>query len=196
MKAPKLTALCLASLVVLPALAVDDVIKSKGPVRERPPVFRAPGADPQTTTNPPATTGVLGSQVGANYSQGSVAGRSPLVTREQAQAVMARFKRGYAKLGAPRIVLSVNRELVDEGSGLSVTERREKRESYKADLTADPNAKPGAGQLGSNVTIVGNVAGESAAVPAKGSTERVTAENTYRREQPKPLALADKTGRR
>jgi hypothetical protein len=86
----------------------------------------------------------------------------------------------------------VNRELVDEVSGLKIAERREKRESLKTDLTADPNARGGTGQLGANVTIVGNVQGETGVVPGKGTTERVTAENTYRHEETKPSALADK----
>lgn len=192
MNASKFAMACLSSLMAFPVLAVDEVIKSKGPARERPPVFRAPGAEPQSATNSLSPSGFQGNQVGANYSQNVIAGRAPLVTREQAQSITDRFKRGYAKLGTPRIVISVNRELVDEGSGLTVAERKEKRESYKADLAADPNARAAAGQVGSNVTIVGNVATESTPVPGKGTTERVTAENTYRRETPKPIALADK----
>lgn len=41
------------------------------------------------------------------------AARGPLVSREQADTVIARFKSGYAKLGSPRLLLSVNRELLD-----------------------------------------------------------------------------------
>lgn len=193
MKASRFAAVWASCSVILPALAVDDVIKAKGPVRERPPVFRAPGAEALASTNSSVTSRVVSPNSGGDFSQQSLFGmRSALVSREQVQAVTERFKRGYAKLGNPRIVISVNRELVDETGGLTVAERREKREVFKADLTADPSVKPGTGQLGSNVTIVGNVAGDAGTIPSKGTTERVTAENTYRREAAKPVELADK----
>src|SRR4051794_14396701 len=44
-----------------------------------------------------------------------------LVAPEQAQAIIDRFKIAYAKLGNPRLLIYVNRELVTEHSGLKLT---------------------------------------------------------------------------
>ncbi len=52
-------------------------------------------------------------------------GPTALVTPEQAQATINRFKDAYPKLGSPRLLIYVNRELVNEHSGMQLTGRTE-----------------------------------------------------------------------
>src|ERR1043165_8708588 len=59
------------------------------------------------------------------YDQKPIAARPPLVAPEQAQAIIDHFRESYAKLGRPRTLIFINRELVDEQSGLKLTHRKE-----------------------------------------------------------------------
>lgn len=72
------------------------------------------------------------------YDQKPMGGRLPLVTPEQAQAVITRFKDSYAKAGSPRVLIYVNRELVDENSGLKLSARTEQIEATRSGDAADP----------------------------------------------------------
>ena len=63
------------------------------------------------------------------YDQKPLAGRPALVTPEQAQSIINRFKAAYPKLGSPRFLIYVNRELVDEQSGMKLIHRDEHLES-------------------------------------------------------------------
>ncbi|HYG22728.1 MAG TPA: hypothetical protein VEH04_08105 [Verrucomicrobiae bacterium] len=65
------------------------------------------------------------------YDQRPLGGRAPLVQQEQAQATIDRFKEGYAKLGSPRMLIYVNRELVDEQGGLKLIRREEQTETIR-----------------------------------------------------------------
>jgi hypothetical protein len=121
------------------------------------------------------------------YEQRLLAGRSPLVTPEQAQTIINRFKEAYPKMGNPRILLYINRELVDEESGLKLSARSEQVESVRGDakLRADDKAagnRPAATNSGS--------AQAASAVP--GNSDRVTAKNTYRIRDRKQPVLADR----
>jgi hypothetical protein len=115
-----------------------------------------------------------------------------LVSPEKAKQVVDDFRATVAK-DKPRYLIYVNRELVDEFSGLRVTGRKERTESVqgetKSSFETDPNApKPAAPAGGNaetqiNVNIGNSTSGDTATTPGKGSAEgrgtRVTAENTY-----------------
>jgi hypothetical protein len=75
------------------------------------------------------------------------------VSPEQARTIVDRFKAGYPKLAAPRMLIYVNRELVDDSTGLQLAGRTENVETLKTDLT--PPGSSAAGPLGQNVTVVG-----------------------------------------
>jgi len=114
------------------------------------PVTPAPSAQP-----PPSQVYV--------YDQKPIAGRPVLVTPEQAQTIIDRFKAAYPKLGSPRLLIYVNRDLVDEQSGMKLIRRSERVESTRR--SGGTNA---------------------------GSTVRSVADNTYRADgQPQPT-LADR----
>lgn len=137
------------------------------------------------------------------YDQKPVGGRPVLIAPETAQALITRFKTNYTKLGSPRLVVYVNRELVDESSGVKLAERKERVQSntteVKSEYKADPNAPQAAATTipsASNVTIVGDVGGNRHNVPGSGNvntrTEKSTQENTYRNTEKPAATLADK----
>jgi hypothetical protein len=132
-----------------------------------------------------------------------------LVTPEQARAVIDRFKAAYAKLGSPRMLVYVNRELVDEQAGLKLVGRTEQTQSTRSQVNTefrvdphapkDTNAVKGSTSVtvGGNVTVVGDVKIDGVPItPGRGSisnrTDRVQNDNTYRVQERNPGALADK----
>lgn len=170
---------------------------------------------PETTTPPrldsvPVTTAptspVQSPEVYV-YDQKPMAGHQVLIAPEQAKALIERFKTNYAKLGNPRMVIYVNRDLVDEASGVRLSGRTEKIQSntteVKTEFKADPNApapqinnSPGIPPA-ANVTIVGDVSGRNPnRIPGSGNvntrTEKKTEENTYKSTDRNSGTLADK----
>jgi hypothetical protein len=136
------------------------------------------------------------------YEQKPVTGRPVLIAPETATALVGRFKTNYSKLGSPRMVIYVNRDLVDESSGVKLAERKERVQSNTTEVNseykADVNAPATSTQIpqASNVTIVGDVSGNRHNVPGSGNvntkTERSTQENTYRNTERTAATLADK----
>jgi hypothetical protein len=130
------------------------------------------------------------------YDQKPLPGQPVLVASEQAQAIIEKFKAAYAKLGNPRMLLYVNRELVDEKTGMKLVARTEKTESSrrKIDSTVDASNR---GSNSVNINAGGNVTvnGSSADYPGKGkvtdTNERVSNENRYRIEE-RESKLADR----
>lgn len=161
------TALLAALAAGIPSVLADSRAKSPPPPPQKP-------APPIVTV--PANAGHEPAHY--TYDQRPLTGRAPLISPEQARTVIDRFKAGYPKIGGPRLVLFVNRELVDESSGLRLTGRRESTDSLKADLQGTSAASS---PLGQNVTVVGTVSagGAAAIAPLKGTQERVTGENTF-----------------
>ena len=66
------------------------------------------------------------------YEQKAYGGRAPLVSAEQGQQIIDRFKAAYPKMGNPRFLIYVNRELVNEASGLKPTSSQRRIESTKS----------------------------------------------------------------
>ena len=136
------------------------------------------------------------------YDQKPVAGRPVLIAPETATALIGRFKTNYTKLGSPRMVIYVNRDLIDEASGVKLAERKERVQrnstEVKSEYKADPNAPQTSAAIpsASNVTIVGDVGGNRNNVPGSGnvntSTEKTSQENTYRSTAKPAATLADK----
>ncbi|MEP6664276.1 MAG: hypothetical protein ABJC04_11500 [Verrucomicrobiota bacterium] len=128
------------------------------------------------------------------YDQKPIASQPILIAPEQAQAVVEKFKAAYVKLGSPRMLLYVNRELVDEKTGVKLIARTEKTESSrrKIDSTIDAqnqSSNPVTITAGGNVTVNGT----TATSPGKGkiseTNERASNENRYRiEERNSPLA--------
>lgn len=137
------------------------------------------------------------------YDQKPIGDRPVLVSPEQANSVIGRFKEAYPKLGNPRFLIYLNRELVDEKAGMKLAARTEKTttaqttvdSSFKVDPNAPANAQTQLPQ-GGNVTIVGDVKGNPNRTPGTGNvstkTERAAHENTYRNTDKNYGSLEDK----
>lgn len=176
--------LFLAASAAAPTFAAD---KPEPPV----PVKQAmPGYNPPPPETPETAQRVYGPA-------------GSLVAPEKAKQVIDSFRGAYDKLGKPRVLFFVNRELVDENGGLKLTGRTEKTESTlsekKSNYESDPNAKPAgaAAQTQVNVVVNGNTGGNEAANPhGKGSSEarttKVSGENTYTAGEKSTATLADK----
>ncbi len=114
-----------------------------------------------------ATTAAMPSG-GYVYEQKAYAGRSYLISPEQAQGIIEKFKGALAKANTQRFVVYVNRELVDDKSGLKLTSRREDTRTEKSSTSA-----------------AGKTDGGS-------TTETVKGENRYRVQESETPTLADK----
>lgn len=90
-----------------------------------PPVFIAPAQ----SSAPAAAGSAQQSAQQYVYEQKPAAGRPYLVTPEQAQTIIDRFKETYPKLGSPRILIYINRELVDEEAGMKLSARKQQTET-------------------------------------------------------------------
>lgn len=100
-------------------------------------------------------------------------GQTPvLISPQQAQLVVEEFRSNYTKISSPRILIYVNRELVDENSGLKLSARSENVETTRTT---------------SNSAAATNDSGRQETV-----TSHSTANNTYRDNQTPAPTLADR----
>ena len=113
--------------------------------------------NPFATNTPPVTS----SQVYV-YDQKPITGIPSLVTTDEAQIIVDRFKAALPALGNPRFLIYVNRELVDEQSGMKLVRRQERIESSR---TGGPDG---------------------------GTSVRSTTDNTYRADSKPQPTLADR----
>jgi len=133
------------------------------------PIYPAVPAQAVTTPNPNAQVYV--------YDQKPLGGRSYLIAPEQAEGIIKRFKDKYEKLGNPRVIIYVNRDLIDENSGMKLTSQKRVVETTRG--IADRAA----------------TTGDANTAPAKdhpSNTERVVSTNIFRVHDPKEVPLADK----
>lgn len=97
---------------------------------------QTPPTPPPVVQAPPRVT-PANPNIGPNFGQRSY-GPGPsadtLISREMADGVLEGFKKAYVKDGAPRVVIYVNRALVDTAQGLKVTGRTEQFEQAGAAL--------------------------------------------------------------
>lgn len=110
-----------------------------------------------------------------------------LITAEQAKGVIDRFKEGYLKLGSPRFLICINRELIDTRSGVvaSVASAKTERATTQIDSTVK-DSKAAAAALG-----VTNGAGLQPGKYTK-QTENVIINQTLKQKDKPELSLADR----
>ena len=113
--------------------------------------------------------------------------RPYLVTPEQAQTIINRFKEAYAKMGSPRVLIYINRDLVDEESGVKLSARSEQTEVSRGHTDKGALAVSTAAANQAGAVKVPETAGAIA-----GQTEKVTAKNTYRVRDRKESLLTDR----
>jgi hypothetical protein len=100
-----------------------------------------------------------------NYSQQLWNEPPAMYSQPQAQAIVEQFKSNLAQMGNPRILIYVNRELVDEQTGMKLSARSEKVETT-------------------------TVSGADASTAS--TTNRTTANNNYRNTDKTAPTLADR----
>lgn len=142
------------------------------------------------------------------YDQKAISGRPTLVTPDQARAIVEQFRGAYATLGSPRLLVYVNRELVDEQSGMVLTGHTERYQTTRSSGSVD--FKPAAGASNSpsssgNTTvtaggsvIITNAADSLPPGTGTGSSEvtQTSGENTYQvRQAPQPTLVDRQTTR-
>ncbi|MBM3887697.1 MAG: hypothetical protein FJ388_01090 [Verrucomicrobia bacterium] len=132
---------------------------------------------------------------------------SPL-SPQQSQEIVERFRAAYPKLGGPRILIYVNRELVDGQSGMKLAGRTERtvnvRGSDSDAFAPDPKAAPGTNVLGGVTIKAGGdvIIAEGARVgagqrqPGKGTAslqrDAQVSENTYQFRERRQLTTDEK----
>lgn len=158
---------------VLGATAADDKVEPAVPVTQAP-------AAPPPAAPPPAAGGE-----GYNYQQrlyGPAGGT--LIAPDKANQIVQSFRAVYEKLGKPRVLFYVNRELVDEHSGLKLTGRQERTETTVSEQrnSAVAETTPSTGST-------------TSPTPAPNSHSRqstVSGENTYSASDKPAATLTDK----
>jgi hypothetical protein len=101
----------------------------------------APRPEPRPVVSSAPFPAPTQGQQGYVYDQHALAAPGPLVSAEQAQQIVDRFKSTYAKLNAPKVLVYVNRELVDHKSGVVLTSRKETTTVAKhTNLTTNQNS--------------------------------------------------------
>lgn len=167
------------------AFCIAGPIPTSKPNRNPPP----PIVSVPTTVLATETPSQEGTTVNTDHHQPRTS-RTALVTPDQARTIIDRFKNGYPSLAAPRMLIYVNRDLINESSGLRMTTRKERIETFRTDLTS---TSPSTGvPLGQNITIVGNTTVNDLSIPLKGTGERVTGENQYQHYAPTNAPLSDR----
>lgn len=109
-----------------------------------------------------------------NYEQRPLTPPAPLVNQDQANAIIERFKTAYPEMGKPRFLIYVNRNLIDDTSGLKLIARTEKT----------------ATGTGSKKTTKKDKEASEKDVTAEGQI--VTSENRYSNGAKPELTLADR----
>ncbi|HEX2854415.1 MAG TPA: hypothetical protein VHO24_14355 [Opitutaceae bacterium] len=167
----------------LPAIAVLALAQAEPEPQLPPPVVQAP-AEPRVAPRPD------------NQKLYGPSGDT-LIGRETANGILEGFRKVYTATSTPRIVVYVNRELVDLDSGLKHTGHSEKYEKTQSSAKNDMEPAPAAGtpQTQINVAVGGNNSG--ATTPAgKGTAEssvtKTSGENTYQWKDPAKPTLADR----
>ncbi|MFA6543363.1 MAG: hypothetical protein WCS99_02990 [Limisphaerales bacterium] len=159
-----------------------------------------PANAPVPVTTAPAVSGATpGTYV---YEQKPITGLPQLITPQQAQTVIDKFKAAYPKLGSPRILIHVNRDLVDEKTGTRLTSRNERTETTRTTIdstiaaanAAQPNNAVTINAGGAVTLSGGAVQGQFPPGPGKVTTtnQRQTRDNRFTdTARPEPT-LADK----
>lgn len=175
-------------------LAPPPVYIAPGPIAQAAPAAPVSPGVPVTTQPAPASPPPAGGYV---YEQKPIQSMPTLVPPQQAQGIIERFKTNYTRIGNPRFLIYVNRELVDEKSGLRLSGRTERTETTRNSL--DGNFDPKGAGTGNpvNITAGGSVNVNSGAPIIAGSgnitsrTDKVTNENTYKLNE-RQATLADR----
>lgn len=145
MKTPRLAGFLAAMAIIPTAYAQKGTLVFPKPENANPP----PAVYVVEPPPPPLATMQTQPKQVYVYDQKPLPGRLGLVTPEQAQTIINRFKEVYPKLGSPRFLIYVNRELVDQQSGMNLIHRTETIENSRA---SNPSGSTGSSTVKSRET--------------------------------------------
>lgn len=168
----------LMSALITPAAMGDLIPAPPSKPQPPPPIYFA--TDKKTAEKKEITTGAV-------YDQKPAPPPPMLITPEQAKGVIDRFKEAYPKLGSPRFLIYINRDLIDTRSGtvVSVSSAKTERVTTHIDSTVkDPAA----------VATALGVTNASGVPPGKYTkqTENLTVNQTLKQKEKPELTLADR----
>lgn len=180
------------SLVALPALSYAQ----RSPVLPSTPYSKQ--APAYTVKTEVTVRTEINENTGFVYDQQPLPGYPALVSKEQADAVVGKFKEAYPKLGSPRLLIYVNRDLVDTESGMRLTSRTETINTTRTRVNStveNPPSTTGSQvriNAGGNVTVNGD---QGLEYIGKGKvtkrTDNIRSENRYSTTERKQT-LADR----
>lgn len=155
------------------------------------PMKKSPPEQPSTVvvTTTTTTTTIVPSVGAPVENQKLYAGKPVLITPEQARSVIDRFRAFYPKLGKPRMLIYVNRELVDEESGLKVASRSQNVHESRGEITSDAPASK---------EVKVDAPGVSVKTTGDGSrtntytSQQASHDTSYKTQDPRKLILADR----
>ncbi len=161
-----------------------------------PPSSEAPVPLHQAPPLPPAPGGSI------SYQQQPYTAPATIIAPEKARQVIDTFRAANTKLGNPRYVITVNRDLVDTTSGLQVAGHSEKSATTAAQ-TKSTYAAPATGtaaqnQLNLNVNSTTGTSAQPLHPIANGpgeassSATQSSADTTYTRSAPSAATIADR----
>jgi hypothetical protein len=125
-----------------------------------------------------------------------------LIARETANGILENFHKVYATTNAPRVVIYVNRELVDLESGMKLTGHTEKYETTESSTKNDFETPAHPGSAGTpqtqiNVGVAGGSSDRTEHAPhgkgtSSSSVSKTSGENSYQVKDAPKGTLADK----
>jgi hypothetical protein len=183
---PRLLLLAPFTSLLIPLLSAQS--NSAAPQPPIPVSQRPANTDQQTLITPPPPTGENQRLYGPT--------RTTLVEPETARALGEKFRTAYGQESSPRIVVYVNRALVDMESGLRLTGRSEKYETTSTSSKSDVETPAAGGTPQTQVNVsVGGQAGPATMPAGKGTasneTQKTAGENTYAMKEGTKATLAD-----
>jgi hypothetical protein len=154
---------------------------------QSPPVYQAlpPDAAPPPQAQAPAQPAPL-----YVYDQKPLQQQPVLITAQQAQSIVDQFRTNYPALGSPRILIYVNRELVDETSGMKLSGHSEQVETTRTDTTGSSSNSPANESVTTHVTAKNNYHDNGQAAPTLADRQTV---RDVERLMGRPLRMAGAT---
>jgi hypothetical protein len=133
------------------------------------------------------------------YEQHPVQVQSFLITPEQAQGIIDRFRQAYPRIDSPRFLIYVNRDLIDEKSGMRLSSRTQRTDTTRSEVRTDFAGNASAAQVATNTVTVGPngtvTVNAPGSIPNQGSlttrADKAVTEERYRFHE-RQQTLADR----
>ncbi|MDB6063885.1 MAG: hypothetical protein JWR26_93 [Pedosphaera sp.] len=177
MKKPIFVSLTLAAVFLNAAQAQKvSIPPAPKPVEAPVPIYQ--GTPPVTTAVVTTTTTTTAAPPAQHlvyfYEQKPLQQQPTLIAADQAQSIVDQFRTNYSRMGNPRVLIYVNRELVDATSGLKLASRSEKVETTRTESAAgSTNAADGKPTTTTQTVANNQYSGNGQATPTLADRQTV-----------------------